>query len=364
MNELITIVTPTIGNSTGRLGILCADLKRYTNIPFSHIICDDGTHNVEEQIKLADHHNALFIQNAGPTWGISYNLNYALDHVNTPWCFLIEDGVRPSVGWLETALDWIDKIGSKTWRGFPVGMGGCSSLQDWHLAMADVWPGISVGDVFNHRIDRHYFYDFSPGWNDGYWCWKRLIPRIIDNIERGFDKDWERDVLLTKQVIMNDMESLKKLHPQDVKQAVQKWAGRDSWPANRTSFEARYPGPFLIINMKAWRDVGKFRDGCTFFEGHLGIRMQMHGYLSLGLESPPFFHYPSQGFSECNLASGPRHHEDTDDLFRRDFGYDHMDAPNKPEIINRFITEQNRRDINKDLRSVPVHMEAGWEKWL
>jgi hypothetical protein len=115
--------------------------------------------------------------------------------------------------------------------------------------------------------------------------------------------------------------------------------------------------------MDAWRKVGRFRDGCTFFEGHLGVRMHMNGYWSLILEGPPFIHYPSQGFSETDLAMNPRDHRDTRNLFLEDFGHDNMDAPNAPDIITRIISEADRRQVNDELSKVVFAMEEGWNKY-
>jgi hypothetical protein len=358
----ITVVTPTVGDSAGRLGILCAEMRRYTALPFKQIVCDDGTISPEQheiRVSLIKHHGFEYFIHPGPTWGISYNLNYALSQVKTPWAFLIEDGVRPGWCWLEVAVDWLNKVGSKTFAGLPVGCGGMSSIQDWNVAMSGLWD---VTAVFNG--DRSQFYaGGAPGWNDGFWCWPRIMAATVERC-RGDTSNWHGDLLHIKKIMLEQVDELKRELGHDFNIALQKWYGHDRWPRKRHVGEGRYPGPFLMINMDAWRAIGGFRDGCTFFEGHMGIRMQQHGFLTTVVESPPFVHCPSQGFSESGGARTPRHHEDTDDLFRRDFGYDHMQAPNMPEVINKVISDEQRAQAAREMAEVNLDCPEVWRKFL
>jgi len=52
-------------------------------------------------------------------------------------------------------------------------MAGFASLQDWLLAVGGAWPGIDIMDTFRNGCPR-----FWEDWNDGYWCWNRLLPGI------------------------------------------------------------------------------------------------------------------------------------------------------------------------------------------
>jgi hypothetical protein len=114
--------------------------------------------------------------------------------------------------------------------------------------------------------------------------------------------------------------------------------------------------------MEAWRKVGRFRDGCSFFEGHLGTRMGINGYLSLAYEGPPFLHTPSLGFKASGQGKEPRIHMDTAEVFRQDFqGFDNMDAPNR--LSSAVVTLDEQRRINDQLAKVELYADAGWEKY-
>jgi hypothetical protein len=269
--------------------------------------------------------------------------------------------LRPSFGWLETGVDFVDRIGDKEWCGHKVGMAGFASLQDWTLAMAGVWPGVSAVEVFNGRRDNFYA-GGSPGWNDGYMCWRRLNAGLAAACH-GDTSLWTRDLLQFKALFLDQIDDMRRLlHPMDFEQAVQKWQLREHWPINRKATCSWYPGAFMLINMDAWRKVGRFRDGCTFFEGHLGIRMVTNGYLSLCVESPLFLHCPSQGFSAASQGKTPRDHRDVKTLFLEDFGYDNMDAPN--ELCNKIIPPDKQKEINSELAKVELSLTHEWSKWL
>lgn len=373
MNDQITVVTCTIGDSAGRLEHLLAELRRFTSIgrrftsiPFRQIVSDDGTLNAElvkkQQAICGRYPDCLWTQNGGPTWGISYNFNWALKYVDTPWAFLIEDGVRPSFGWLETALDFIAKIGEKKWGGYPVGMAGCTHLQDWTLAMAGmIKPNIlSVMDFFRgHPLAYDHFY--GP-WNDGKICWPRMLPGLYKAITGGVPANWDSDVKVFADMLHNGFtwtDADKTIHPMEAEQRWIKFHGGRRWPDYRGASCGWYPGALLILNMEAFRKVGRMRDGCTFFEGHLGTRMGINGYLSLVLETPPFLHCPSQGFKQSYLAATPRHHRDTDEVFKEDFRHGFMDAPNV--LASGRITVEEQRTINAALAEVPLDLPEGWK---
>lgn len=362
--DAITIVTPTFGNSADRLSILLRELRAFTNLPFQQLVCDDGTicqHAIANQrMVCASHQGCTYLENPGPTYGVSYNLNHAFDQVKTPWAFCVEDGLRPGAGWLETAVDFLDKIGNRQWQGRRVGMAGCASLQDWNLVMGGAWAG-DVMRVFEG--DRSCFYN---DYNDGLWCWRRLLPGMMAACLSPASAHWQRDVLYFKKLALEGVQAIMQLpdvHPTDVEQAWQKWRTTDHWPSRRTAWCGWYPGAFMLVNMDAWRRVGRFRDGCSFFEGHLGVRMGMAGYLSLCVEFPPWLHCPSQGFSASAEGKTPRVHLDTEKVFREDFqGWSNMDAPNV--LATGVVSMDTQRRVNDQLAGVELWMAPGWKDWL
>jgi hypothetical protein len=357
-SDVLAVVTPTVGDSAGRLEHLCAELRRFTSLPFRQVISDDGTLDeglVQRQVAIASRHCALWTQNPGPVWGVSYNLNWAFRYVDTPWVYLVEDGLRPSWGWLEAAVEFIDRVGSVTWGGRKVGMAGFASLQDWQLVMGGAYPG-DVMDVY--RGDTSGFY--GP-YNDGLWCWKRLLPGLYDAVKNQATR-YDGDVEVFRQVMVGGFGATAAMHPTDREQSWQKWRINDHWPARRSAWCGWYPGAFMLVNVDAWRDVGGWRDGCTFFEGHLGVRMGQKGYLSLCVEGPPWLHCPSQGFRDTQLAASPRIHRDTRELFLADFGYDNMDAPNV--VATGVVSLEEQRKINIALAETKLSFLGNWERYL
>ncbi len=362
--DLLTVVTTTVGDSAGRLEHLCAELRRFTHLPFTQIICDDGTLSLDSRSKqriiAGRHRDCLWTDNPGPTWGVSYNLNHALSLVKTPWVYLVEDGLRPSWWWLETAIDAIYKIGSKRWQGFPVGMIGFSHVQDWQLAMGKAIPtDRRVIEWYRHSTDLCYDHFYGP-WNDGYWCWKRLIPGLIETAGSDQAGELVNEMAVFRGILADGFPS----NP-DPEQQRWLWWLQGHWPLHRHAYCGWYPGAFMLVNMDAWRAVGKFRDGCTFFEGHLGTRMGMGGYLSLCCQSPLWLHQPNQGFKAQGQgqARSPCDHRDTDEVFRQDFqGLSHMDAPNVR--ANAVISLDVQRAVNEELKDVQLDLFPGWEAWL
>jgi glycosyltransferase involved in cell wall biosynthesis len=360
----VTICTCTLGDSALHLGTQLAELRRFTKRRFRQIVVDDGT--ADETMKCNQHkeclHNgALWLENLGPTYGCSYSWNAALEEVQTPWAFLIEDGLRPGVGWLETALDFIAKIGNRSWHGHKVGMAGFSHIQDWTLRMAGVIPSdLSTMEWWKQQGYRDFY---GSDWNDGYWCWPRIAGGLLANAEELTDEP-----LVARKIMQNAMEI-----PAEIKHdenfvkdhdnyKLSTFPGKSRWPRFRSAKCDWYPGAFMLVNMDAWRAVGKFRDGCTFYEGHLGIRMGQHGYLSLAVEGPPFLHTPSLGFTAGpKVGKTPRLHLDVRDTFLADFGYDNIEAP---RLANAVVSLGTQAKINAELAKVELWMDEGWEKWL
>ncbi len=362
MTDLLTVVTCTVGDSGDRLDLIAYDLHRFTRLPFRHVVCDDGSRAefAAKQRRSAEARGAKWVQNPGPKFGVSHNLNWALAHVMTPWVYLVEDGLRPPWGWLEVAVESIDKIGSKSWQGRPVGMMGFSHIQDWQLAMGGAIPTDRPLAEWYGQIHGPCYDQFFGMWNDGWWCWNRLLPGLVRACQGNRD-GWPRDAVTFAELIETGMLDAKQYHPNDYQQFLQHYRTHDRWPSRRVASCGWYPGAFMLVNMDAWRAVGKFRDGCTFFEGHLGTRMGMNGYISLCVESPPWLHRPSMGF-QAAPAESPRDHRDTEAVFREDFGLSYMDAPNV--LANEVTPLDVQRKINEELAEAELTADDGWKKWM
>jgi hypothetical protein len=367
MKDLLTICTPTVGDSAARLDVFFSELRSFTRLPYHQIVCDDGTADDGargRQRHTCVRHGVEWMENPGPVYGVSYNLNALLGRVKTDWAFLLEDGLRPSYGWLEAAHSFIDLIGSRNWQGFPVGMAGTSHLQDWMLRLAGVIPSVySAADFYSQKdpsglVNR----DFYGPWNDGLLCWQRIAPGLCNALRQDLSGQPHEFALLRGVMFGEDAATAGK-HPTEQQQLVQKFDHRNHWPSRRTAVPGWYPGAFMLINMQAWRDVGRFRDGCTFFEGHLGVRMGVAGYLSLVLEFPPWLHRPSQGFIASVHGKRPRDHRDTDTVFKQDFfGYDHMDAPNV--LAGARVPLEAQRAVAEELSAIPISVVQEWEPCL
>ncbi len=368
MNDLVTVIGATIGNSCGHLNRQFFDLKEFTALPFERIICDDGTIDEDQkrrQFDVCHAHFARWVEVPHPPYGISYAFNTAMEQVRTPWAFCVEDGLRPGWGWLETAVDAIEKIGMRKWCGHEVGMMGCASFEDWHLALAGILPTKRHFLDFYKRADAETYSAFWggadwPNWNDGLWCWKRLFPLFQAVCSRPEAKTWPEPVGYFKHVVDHGFS------PSGYKD-IGRCPAR-SWPTRRTGGCAWFPGAFMLVNVDAWRKVGRFRDGCTFFEGHLGIRMAQHGYVSLALEFPPWLHYAGMGFVCSAKGEGktPRHHEPCEGpngLLLRDFGCDGPGHEDLYKLVDRHFPQELQTAINEDLAQVELYADPHWEDW-
>ncbi len=378
IQNLITVVTGTMGDSCGHINRQAFDLRAFTDLPFRQIVSDDGTideDQKERQRGICKVHSPTgtktpmqWTENPGNPWGISYNLNHALGMVETPWAFLVEDGLRPGMGWLETAVDAIRQIGNQEWCGHKVGMMGTASFEDWHLAMAGVLPSSMTFQEFCKRDYAECYSAFwgsarHPNWNDGLWCWKRMLPALRRACSREESSSWPPFVKRFQEIVLTGEEP-------EMSYAAGLCPDRP-WPTRRTGGPAWFPAAFLILNMDAWRAVGRMRDGCTFFEGHLGIRMAQHGYLSLALEFPPWLHFPGMGFRLGNdrAAKTPRHHEACDgdnekDILYRDFGCNgagHVDVYN---LVYKTFPQDLQDKITDEMAGVTLWMHPAWKRWL
>jgi len=374
-HDLLTVVTPTLGDSCGHLNRMMLDLRFHTKLPFTQLVSDDGTLDEpcrHRQRVVTEMNGGIYLENPGPVWGISYNFNYLLDQVRTPWAFLIEDGLRAQHGWLEAAVEAIARIGNKTWLGHPVGMMGFPAIESWQLAMAGALPTDLPWTAFVHRGECEPYSAFwgsarHANWNDGCWSMERLLPLLAPVCCSDTEDGWP----------VNGFDGFRDM--------VRAWAAGveapipakllgvaplQTWPESRVAACGWFPGAFALVNMHAWRTVGRFRDGCPFFEGHFGLRLAQRGYLSLCLPGPPFCHFGSMGFHIVNLrqARTPRHHEATDgdnahDILFRDFG---CNGPSHQHVYEKvvhgaFPLELQAR-INKELAEVELSIPKGWEQ--
>ncbi len=373
MTDLLTVITPTIGDASGHLNRAMIDLRQFTSIPFRQIVSDDGTLDAAAALRQAEvcaANGALWTVNPGPTYGVSYNLNHAMRFVETPWAFILEDGLRAGYGWLETAIDAIKRIGRHSWMGHSVGMMGTSSFDDWHLALAGVLPTDRPWQDFAKRSDAETYSAFWggekwPNWNDGLWCWRRLLPLMKKVCESPEADGWPsphpghfRDVIRGTPLPS----------PYGLYADQLGYRPLDSWPSRRHAHCGWFPGAFMLVNMDAWRAVGRFRDGCTFFEGHLGIRMAMHGYLSLCLEFPPWSHYSGMGFvtADRNFGKKPRHHEPCDGpggLLEKDFGCNGDGHADLYKLVYATFPPEKQAKIDAQLREVKLFMRPEWKVW-
>src|SRR5216683_2888433 len=167
-NELLTVVTATLGDSCRRLDIFLGELRRFTRLDYRHIVCDDGTpdpEEVEKQKEVCAQHKVEHIRHPGPEHGVSFNLNFALEQVETPWVFILEDGLRASQGWLECAVSFLEQVHQKPVCGYEVGMAGTTGLQDWMFALEPAIPTQYTAMDFLHRNYWETVQDFYGDWN-------------------------------------------------------------------------------------------------------------------------------------------------------------------------------------------------------
>jgi hypothetical protein len=396
MNDLITVVTTTVANSCGSLNRQMLDLRKFTKVPFRQVVCDDGTLSEEFKVAQRDvvksHAGGEWFENPGPTYGVSYNLNAAFAQVNTPWAFCVEDGLRASQGWLETALDAVEKIGNRQWLHCPVGAIGTSWLQEWSLAIAGVLPTVSpvMDHVYKPQTEPHSAFWGSKdhyNWNDGYWCWKRILPGTIAGCYTTESDTWQTGTGPgdTRNFIREQVKSYEDfVKERDKRHGAMnpEWLrdvnnpgglGYATWPTDRRARCSWGASPFALINMEAWRQCGKWRDGCTFFEGHLGVRMAQHGYLWVYTQFPPWLHFAGMGFSRYEHAK-TRHHEPcetaedgTGGILYADFGCNgknHVELFGPGGVVERTFPASMQRNLNEELAGVELWMEPGWKEWL
>jgi hypothetical protein len=275
---------------------------------------------------------------------------------------VIEDAVRPSEGWLETAMDAIEKVMARKWQGHVVGaLGLASSFDHWELAVAGLIPG-ALADYFgrvSHETARDFWRD---GWNDGLICWPRLLPKITEACASTKAASWPAIIQDTWRRPILSGKFLDDVNPTDWQHRVTK----DRWPQTRKAWPDTIARAWGLVNMDAWHKVGRYRDGCCFFEGHLAVRLAQAGYLCVNIHNPPWLHFPSMAFhaAAAEMGKTPRHNlpdRGLDGPFQHDFGIE-------PDSIHEMAAQQFRpgemEAIAEEMAAVELRADPAWHKWM
>jgi len=371
--DILTVVTATLGSTAGNLAVSMEELRDYTDLPFIQIVSDDGTY--DDTIKdrqrrvVQSFRGSLWTENPGPIYGISYNLNYLFSLVKTPWAFVLEDAVRPGRGWLETAMDALEKIGTRKWRGHEVGgIGLTSSFDHWEMQVAGMLGdnGLHVNDFFGRVNHDTYNAFWGPDWNDGLVCWPRLLPKIKKECADLSSQSWHEDIRRTWRdpLLRGELLTSPFKDTEHGRRAVM-----DRWPATRRAWPSTSPGSWGLVNMDIWRKVNRWRDGCTFYEGHLGVRLAQNGYLSVNIHNPPWLHYPSLAFNSMNFGMGknPRHHEPDngpDGVFERDFGCNGVNHCDLRDYTIGQYPPGELEAIAEEMATLEMYADPVWREWM
>jgi hypothetical protein len=229
--------------------------------------------------------------------------------------------------------------------------------------------GLQLPDFFARYSSENYaaFWGSAehPHWNDGYWCWKRMEPGCMQSCQDHAADNWPEIIRRTWRdpILRHEIGGMRWTEIQH--QGA--WVASSGWPTTRGVSWAFGPSAWCLVNLKVWRDVGRWRDGCTFYEGHFGVRLAQKGYLSLNAECPPWLHKSGLAFQIKDQQKHPRHHEPVDGphgILERDFGgrngTDHQDLAN---YTRSFFGPGELDRINQELSAVKLYAAPGWEKW-
>lgn len=348
---MITVVTPTVGRSARRLDVLLREMRKFTRLPFEQIVSDDGTLDegaVREQEEVCKKYGAIHTRNFGPSFGLPANLNHAADQVKTHWFYVVEDGVRPSWGWLEAIQSYLNKLEGKTFAGMRVSMVGVNHIEDYALALGGAIPQPQI-DTFIPKPSQQRTKEarecFYGDWNDGLWCWPRLLT-TLRSIEPSSLGEEARDARAMLERVRTD--------PRHYSDALH-------WPYHRGAFVAYAPGGLIAVDTQVWRDLGRFRKDLSYYEGHLGVRIAKAGMMSLLLHGPLWLHSPSQGFSDPLTHSMYQSREVKNlhphDVFQEDFGFKSVTAG-----MPLFFS-QRHREAWLEIATIQADAVPEWNAW-
>ncbi len=372
----IIVLTATLGDSCSHLSRNLTELRQFTRLPFRQLVSDDGTANEgvkERQRAVCLAHGAEWVENPGPVYGISYNLNHLFEiaeDLGYKWAFLIEDAVRPGRGWLETALDALERVGKREWGGRRVGaLGMASSYENWHLACAGVLgPRATLGNTFDQHSGTTYeqFWGSAdyPHWNDGLWCWARLHPGTLDACNGDEAEHWPEIIKRTWRdpVRRGEVGGMRWTGA-----PFHGWQHTCGWPKTRGVSWVMGPSAWALHHLPSWRKAGRWRDGCTYYEGHLGVRLAREGILSLNCECPPWLHMSGLAFRvKDSQGKHPRHHEPTDGpggILERDFGANGTDHADLATLARSYFKDGEIDAINQELSGIQLYMDPAWGEW-
>lgn len=379
----VLVVTATLGDSCNHMNRSLLEMRRFTRLPFKQLVSDDGTADGRvkaHQREVVECHGAEWTENPGPTFGISYNLNWLFESAERrgyEWVFLIEDSVRPGWGWLETALDALNRVGLKQWgpAGRRVGaLGMTSSYEAWHLACAKALPSdLDLGYFFDCNNTPHFQACFDafwgspnhPEWNDGSWCWQRMHEGCLKSCTEPASENWP-PIIKTSWRDPIRRHDVGGMRWQEIQGA---WGYQSSggWPRTRNCGWSMGPSAWGLHYLPAWRDAGRWRDGCTFYEGHLGVRLAQKQWLAVNCECPPWLHWSGLAFRIQQHQRTPRHHEPTDGphgILERDFGANGHDHGDLAKLAASFYPAGELDEVNRELAGVSLHFEPEWQRWL
>lgn len=368
IQDLLTVVTATVGDSWEYLETQMRELRQFTGISFQQIVSDDGTlHDYAKRAQertVKNFSRAGWTENPGPTFGIGRNLNHLLSLVKTPWAFVIEDAVRPGWSWLETAVEAVSKIGMRKWQGRRVGgIGLISSFDAWELEAAGLLDDHLGVNAYFGKASHETIKRFLSLWNDGLICWPRIIEAVRTACLKSEADSWPaliqetwRKPILEGNVSQGHLEA-----------GLPRKFLDTEWPQVRRAWPAVSPGSWGLINVEAWRDVGGFCPDCSFYEAHLGIRMARKGYLSVNVDCPPWLHYPSLAFHAVAHEMGKTPRENRPDFgpngtFARDFSCETDDQ--LQTFMRGLYPADEFEAIRQEMAEVEIYADPAWKEWM
>lgn len=256
-------------------------------------------------------------------------------------------------------MEWARNTGEAAWGGRRIGMTGATSMDALHLAMAGVFG--EDRDPENYRqttmsYRKQIVDDFYGDWNDGLWNWDRLGPLLWDRfckkspttpLECRFRDlfhlldppgDWNSPLFRERLAMIVNPNHL-----------------GGFWPRRRyTSCSYHYGSPLALINMELFKKVGRFRDYCWLYEGHLAMRFGLAGYLVCVTDLPSWLHLNYQASYEAQTDAHHPRHQYVEEIFHKDFGCGTLEAAN---LVDKKISFSEQMKINKEFYKHPIRSD-------